>query len=399
LREARSRTTSVGLVAAALLSLVAGCTAPTPTTPPAATSPVGSASPSASATLPLGDVPEDSGASLEVGPVPFDNQAVVVASFTKGVIGRPVSLQKQVGGAWQEVARAAQDKRGRVEFRPGTEKATYRAVALDDESGGTSYSAVTTPSASADDQWKQVFSDDFDGTGLDRPFALRAADQYWAPRYCAASTASMVSVKDGVLGLGVDKASAGKAKRVRANAARQTGTSLAKACPHGVYDNAMVGTQDRYLFTYGVVAARVKFPAQRGMHSAVWLQTADGKDVEIDIMESFGLGSKGGIQNMLHPKSSSGKRLDEGTYVTNVPGIKTQEWWDEYHVVSVEWSSSGYVFRIDGVETFRTTKAKSRRPHFLVLSLQTSDYETNRLDRSKLPASFDVDWVRIWQER
>jgi hypothetical protein len=135
------------------------------------------------------------------------------------------------------------------------------------------------------------------------------------------------------------------------------------------------------------------------MHSAVWLQTADGKDVEIDTIESFGFGSKGGIQNMLHPKSSTGKRLDVGQYATNVPQVNDESWWDEYHVVSVEWSSTGYVFRIDGVETFRTTKAKSSRPHFVVLSLQTSDYETNRLDPSKLPASLDVDWVRVWQER
>jgi len=335
-----------------------------------------------------------------VSPVPFDDQSVVVATFSKKLAGRPVSLQQRTDAGWQEVAQVEQDKKGRAEFHPAFQKkATYRAVALDFEKDGTQYAAVASSKGSAADRWKQVFTDNFSGSSLREPFAVRAANEYWAPRYCAASTPSMVTVNDGTLSLGVDKVSSAKAKRVRANAARATGTSVSKACPHGVYDNAMVGTQDRYLFTHGVVAARVKFPAQRGMHSAVWLQTADGKDIEIDIMESFGFGSSGKIQNMLHPKSSTGERLDEGTYVTNVPEVMNREWWDEYHVVSIDWSSTGYVFRIDGVETFRTTKARSNRPHFLVLSLQTSDYETNRLKRSELPASFDVDWVKVWQER
>ncbi|MFT4109641.1 family 16 glycosylhydrolase [Propionicimonas sp.] len=397
--ESHRRAGVAGLVAAALLSLLAGCSA----APAAGEGPSGSTTAtgatSASATVPLGDVPKDPGATLDVGPVAFDDQAVVVATFATAVPGRPVSLQKQTDGGWQEVGQASQDKKGRAEFHPGTEKATYRAVALDYDSDLTHYAAATTPRGSASGQWKQVFGDEFDGSSLRKPLAVRSEGQYFAPRYCAASMSSMVSVGDGVLGLGVDKVGGTRATRVRANAARANGTSLAKACADGVYDNAMVGTQDRFLFTYGVVAARVKFPVQRGMHSAVWLQTPDGKDIEIDIIESFGFRSSGGIQNMLHPKSSTGERLDVGQYVTNVPEIKTQEWWNEYHVVSIEWSPSGYVFRIDGVETFRTTKAKSSRPHFLVLSLQTSDYETNRLDRSQLPASFDVDWVRIWQER
>lgn len=397
--DLRLKRTALPLLVGAVLSLLAaGCGAVPVPEGPAATAP-SSATPSTPA--PLGEVPQDPGATLEVGPVAFDDGAVVVATFSKAASGRPVSLQKQTDSGWQEVGRAEQGKRGRAEFHPALEEATYRAVALDFEKDGKQLSAVATPEGSAADQWKQVFSDDFDGSSLRRPFAVRAANEYWAPRYCAASVPSMVSLDDGVLSLGVDKVGAARTAKVRANAAKQTGTPVSEACPHGVYDNAMIGTQERYLFTYGVVAARVKFPYQRGMHSAVWLQTSDGKDIEIDIMESFGFGSKGGIQNMLHPKGPSGERLDVGEYVTNVPGIKTEDWWDEYHVVSVEWTPTGYVFRTDGVETYRTTKAKalSDRPHFLVLSLQTSDYETDRLDRSQLPASFDVDWMRVWQER
>ena len=393
--ESRSRKFFAALLAGVVLNPLIGCTA-APTTPVGGSLP-GSSAGTPSATTPLGDVPKDSSATLEVSPVPFDGQTVVVATFSSAVAGRPVSLQKRSGDGWQEVALSEQDKKGQAEFHTDTAKASYRAVALEVAKDGKDLNALATPSASAAAQWKQVFSDDFSGSTLGRPFRVRSAGQYYAPRYCAASQPSMVKLDNGILSLGVAEVGAGRAKQVRENVARITGTAASKACPDGVYDNAMIGTQGKYLVTYGTVAARMKFPAQRGMHAAAWMQTSDGTDVEIDFMESFGFGSRQGMQNMLHPKGPNNERLDVGANVKNVPGIATREWWDQYHVVSMEWSPDGYVFRVDGVETYRTSKALSKRPHFLVLSLQTSDYETNRLDPSQLPASFDVDWIRVWQ--
>ena len=400
MRKFRSGRLFAALLAGAVLNPLVGCTAVPVATPGSAGLPASSATSSAgtpSAVTPLGDLPKDPSGTLQVSPVPFDGKTVVVATFSDAVTGRPVSLQSRVGSGWQEVALSAQDKKGQAEFQTDTARVTYRAVALEFVDGGKELSALTTGSASAAAQWKQVFSDDFSASTLRRPFSVRSAGGYFAPRYCAASQPSMVKLGNGVLSLGVAMVGKARTNRVKANVARVTSTAASKACPDGVYDNAMIGTQGRYLFTYGTVAARMKFPAQRGMHSAAWLQTSDGTDVEIDFMESFGFGSKIGIQNMLHPKGRNNERLDLGVDVKNVPGVSTREWWDQYHVVSMDWSAKGYVFRIDGVETFRTTKALSKRPHFLVLSLQTSDYETNRLTPSELPASFDVDWIKVWQ--
>jgi hypothetical protein len=64
------------------------------------------------------------------------------------------------------------------------------------------------------------------------------------------------------------------------------------------------------------------------------------------------------------------------------------------HVYSVEWSPDGYVFRVDGHETYRTSQGLSQTPQFLILSLLTSDWELPRL---KPPyGQMDVDWVRVW---
>lgn len=388
------------------LSLLAGC-AVTPPVPPSvapstsasSATPVASASPSASAEVPLGEVAEDPQAKLSVGPVSYDGAAVVSAQFGDVIEGRAVSLQSKVDGAWTPVAEGSLDGNGRVEFTATSPEATYRAVALAYDSDGLTLDPAATAAASAKSQWKLVHSDDFTGTSLRSPWAVRFAGLYYASRWCSGVNPAQVKVANGTLSLGVAKVSAAKTAKVRANAAKATKVSLSKACPHGVYDNGMVSTEGRYSFTYGTVAVRMKFPYQRGMHAGAWLQTADGSDIEIDFIESFGYQSKWGIQNMLHPKSSAGNRLDVGHYPDNVPGLKDRDWWDEYHTVSVEWTKTGYVFRIDGVETFRTSKALSKKPHFLVLSLLSSDYETDRLKPDQLPARLDVDWIKVWQSR
>ena len=57
---------------------------------------------------------------------------------------------------------------------------------------------------------------------------------------------------------------------------------------------------------------------------------------------------------------------------------------------SVEWSPGGYVFRIDGRETWRTSAGVSRRPEYLILSLLSSDYELPGLGRRRPAAAAHV---------
>ncbi len=55
----------------------------------------------------------------------------------------------------------------------------------------------------------------------------------------------------------------------------------------------------------------------------------------------------------------------------------------------------GYVFRMDGHVTMRTSKARVGCPEYLVLSLLTSDWELPALNTTK--STMKVDWVRAWQ--
>nr|WP_257956229.1 hypothetical protein [Nocardioides sp. B-3] len=64
---------------------------------------------------------------------------------------------------------------------------------------------------------------------------------------------------------------------------------------------------------------------------------------------------------------------------------------------SVEWTPSEYVFRIDGAEFYRETRAVSHKPAFLILSMLTSDYELRHLTPDRMSQTARVDWVRVYQ--
>ena len=124
------------------------------------------------------------------------------------------------------------------------------------------------------------------------------------------------------------------------------------------YLNAHIGTQGTYSFRYGVAAARVKFQEPRGMHGAFWLQDSGEAEgtigAEIDTVEFFGKGyTNGGIASFIYPSQGEevgGTQPDAAKALTG----PRDNWWDRYHVFSVEWTPEEYVFRIDGVETLNT---------------------------------------------
>ncbi|MCW2835104.1 MAG: hypothetical protein JWN68_3057 [Nocardioides sp.] len=135
----------------------------------------------------------------------------------------------------------------------------------------------------------------------------------------------------------------------------------------------------------------------------VWEQpnapTALGADpsvsgAEIDIIEWFGTGSPGLADTIYYYRS--GAQVKHGGVI---PAQETygDGWVDQFHVFSVEWTPTSYVFRIDGKETFRTSEGISRISQYVILSLLSSDYELAHIkDMSLLPQTTQVDWVRVW---
>jgi len=379
IRPPRSRVATPGRIAAAALIaaalVVSGCS----------TSMAPSATTASSAAAP-GTV------TVSIDPLGNDLDGAVTAQFGTAQPGRRVALQRQADSGWEKVAEAQEDASGLATFKAPSGKYAYRVVAAASDGAPE----VTSATIGVDQQWKPKMVDTFDGSTLDAKYwAPRLTGVYIASRKCSTPSVAMSTLKGGSLALSVAKSSPKQAAAAR-KAAVGLGAPAADPCPDGAYDNAMVASEGKFSFRYGLVAVRLKMPPEQGQHGSAWLQSTDGSGAEIDFIESFGLGK--GVQYKLHNFDASGKLTSTGGYIKSIPAVKQASWWDEYHTVVLEWSQSEYVITIDGQEVVRTSKNVSQTDKFLILSLLTSDWELPRLDPSQLPSTMKVDWIGVWQK-
>jgi beta-glucanase (GH16 family) len=316
--------------------------------------------------------------------------SAMTATFTPAVPGRVVELYRQKGRQWVSVAQSIEDATGTATFTAPYAvdglPVTYRAAAL------TSGKLPTFGTATArTDRWgSPLFTDEFAGTALAAPWDHRLQG-YAGSRLCSRTDPSATVVTGGTVRLSVlddpDRGDCTDAQG-RVNAYRL---------------NGHIGTQGRFAYTYGFAAARIRFQPLRGQHGAFWMQpdapAVQGGEpsvsgAEIDAIEWFGAGTGGLASNAYYYRE--GVQTKTGGWVPDQAAYGSG-WSDQFHVFSVEWTPSEYVFRIDGRETFRTSEGVSQVPEYLSLSLLSSDYELSTLGPiENLPQTMQVDWVRVW---
>lgn len=326
--------------------------------------------------------------------------SLAVATVRPARSGGEVLLQRSSEAGWDTVSSAVPDDAGIARFddlAASDAEGTFRARVLDGAGEVDQDSEPVTGPA-----WSRVLDEPFDGTSLDSSvWGYRSVGVYNLKDdgRCATSSTDAVTVADGRLKLRVlrDRTRAGERCRTE----------------HGTFDyflNGRIDTENRFGFTHGVAAARVKFQQGRGQHGAFWLQREattplvpgdpGSSGTEVDVAEFFGDGAKdGGMGTYVYYTDARGEETKVGGIqpdaTSRLPAGDT--WWDRFHVFSLEWTPGGYVYRVDGREIQRTSRGVSQTDEFLVLSLTTKDWELRRLDESLLPSSMEVDWVRVWQ--
>jgi beta-glucanase (GH16 family) len=335
---------------------------------------------------------------VQPGRLPVDpaRGVALVASFTPARPGREVVFERAVrGGGWRVVGREPQDEGGSAALlaRGGT----YRASTV---AGGLTWSSRRVRAR----RWRPAFEDTFSGDRLDSVVwndQEREHQATYAPRTCTLVHPSTRTVGDGVLHLGL-RPDASRTGQVCDYAWNTT----AGQSPYLL--TSQVATEHTHHFQHGIVAARIKPQRADGMHSALWMLPREtrfvagdpGQGAEIDVMEFWG---------------EKGRRAETiGSFITWYgPGWSTErvgakfpdarralgegrEWWQEFHVFSVEWTPEHYVFRVDGREYYRESQAVSQVPQYLVLSMLASDYELDDLDASDLDDTAQVDWVQVY---
>lgn len=319
----------------------------------------------------------------------------LVATFSPASPGQTVLLERRTPTGWKVVDRAREDAWGSAAFDPRA--GTYRASTT---SRGRTWATGTVTTK----RWAPAFEDTFSGTDLDLTVwndQKREHESVYAPRTCARVDPAARRVDDGVLHLGVALDPARAGLPCAYTHPRSSGTS-----PYLL--NSQVATEHTRSFRHGIVAARIKPQQAKGMHSGFWLLPQGTKYVdgvpaggtEIDVMEFFGDNGRGTetVGSHIHYYEAGWSKVSLGDMFPTLRrslGAK-RSWWEEFHVFSVEWTPSEYVFRIDGREYYREARAVSQAPQYLVLSNLTSDYELGELTADELGDTAQVDWVRVF---
>ncbi|MDT0183494.1 glycoside hydrolase family 16 protein [Microbacterium sp. ARD31] len=329
-------------------------------------------------------------------PAAPSDDATLVATFAPASPGQKVVLEKRVRNGWKVVATATEDAWGSAAFTPGS--GTYRASST---AGGRTWTSGSVTTS----RWTPEFEDTFSGTTLDTTVwndQKREHESVYAPRTCARVDPAARRVGGGVLQLGIAADPARLGLPCSYTTPRTSGTS-----PYLL--NSQVATEHTRFFQHGIVAARIKPQRAKGMHSGFWLLPSGTKytdgvpaaGTEIDVMEFFGETGRGTetIGSHVHYYEANWDKISYGNFFRSTRNALTssrRNWWDEFHVFSVEWTPEEYIFRVDGREYYRETQAVSQTMQYLVLSNLTSDYELGELTSDELGDTAQVDWVRVF---
>lgn len=248
--------------------------------------------------------------------------------------------------------------------------------------------AMAAPAAAQND-WKLVWSDEFNGPARSAPDSTKwiydLGASGWGNRELETYTNSRDnSYMDGSGNLVIE--------------AIKTASG---------YSSARLKTQGLYAFTYGKVEARLKIPYGQGIWPAFWMLGDNSKargwpaEGEIDVMENIGK-EPSTVHGTVHgPGYSGGKGI--GKPYTLPPGTRFA---DDFHVYAVEWNPGSIEFFVDGHSYHKlpsteipagTTWAYDHPFYFIMNVAVGGQWPGNPDDTTTFPQRLLADYVRVYQ--
>ena len=259
------------------------------------------------------------------------------------------------------------------------------------------------PSFLPEGNWELAWSDEFDGTELDR--------SKWDYRTCMMGRRHEAWTENGVT---LDGNSNAVFTLIEENG-KPVSSQLQTG--HNFMDEPVTKTkflfddlqwpigklhENKFTHRFGYYECRCRLQQKKGWWSAFWIQSPmigaslDSKvtGTEMDVMECFEPGVI--IPNYLH---TGGYGLDSRSVPTRNENIKVDE--KEFHRFGVLWDENGYTFYIDGVETGRSSENLSHTPEFILITTEVGGYR----GESHAPCAdaydsigdtFLVDYVRVF---
>jgi beta-glucanase (GH16 family) len=275
--------------------------------------------------------------------------------------------------------------------------------------------------------WQLVWSDEFNGTALDRT--------KWAPerscwgggnneRQCYTDRGANIQVSGGQLHL--------IARKERFRGPDRPPEIAARPNPDVTqhYTSGKVRTLGLHAWKYGKIEFRARPPKGQGTWPAVWMMPSENVygdwplSGEIDILEGINLGARCGEcrgtvgENRMNSAMHFGKLPPGNTLAVEhvaLPGLALPS--DDFHVWTLEWGRGLLRYYLDGrlyweVPAARWFTASPRaagnpaapfdRPFYLMANLAfggkfAEDNNDKGVDPRAVPAELAIDWIRVYQ--
>lgn len=238
--------------------------------------------------------------------------------------------------------------------------------------------------ANAAPNWNLVWSDEFNGTSLNRA--------NWTPE---------IGTGSGGWGNNELQYYTDRAQNVQVTGGNLVITAQKESYGGMNYTSARIKTQDLKSFTYGKVEARIKLPSGQGLWPAFWMLGSNISSVgwpksgEIDIMERVNHNPY--VNGTVH--WDAGGHAEYGRVSSNLD-------FSQFHVYSIEWDSKYIRWFVDGqqfnefyIENGTGNTEEFQRPFFLLLNLAVGgNWPGSPNNSTPFPSQMLVDYVRVYQD-
>ena len=279
------------------------------------------------------------------------------------------------------------------------------------------------------DRWALVWSDEFDGSGID-PAKWDFEVDCWGggneERQCYTARPENAFVQDGRLQIVARRENAvGPALPVHLDEAlpeAERGKLAAKP-----FTSARLTTKGRADWTYGRFEVRARAPEGQGAWAAAWMLPSEERygawaaSGEIDILELVNQGAEckfcgDGRENRVFGTIHYGGEWPRNKYKGSDAPLLGSD--DGFHTYAVEWQEGEIKWFVDGQHYSTLTQkdwgsktmfsklpksAPFDQPFYLIINLaiggnlaeQTND---RGVSLEGFPKTFEIDWVRVYQK-
>lgn len=175
------------------------------------------------------------------------------------------------------------------------------------------------------------------------------------------------------------------------------------------YTASSIHTRGKHQWRYGRFEMRARIPVGAGLWPAFWTLGMDGEwpaNGEIDIMEYY----RGMILANIACGTDEPWKAEWYEETRDIESLGGGEWAKQFHIWRMDWDEKEISLYLDNELLNRVSLDKLvnkdgtginpfKQPHYILLNLALGGTNGGEIDDRLLPAKYEVDYVRVYQQK